>query len=254
MPNQISPRLLAAGLFFLGVPLSALAINFQQLTIEDGVYQSAGAQASDGESTLASASNFTLYALLKEGEPLADYFISAALWPRPDSEPTTAPDLGSIEINGNTILITEDMKWGTPTGLPTHDVFETYFAEISFAFDAANVIEEFNAADYTPTDPLVGDPSLDCDGKGSANVKCMYFQSFSVEVSNLNPNYSIHFDLYGNSKKAPFNHDAHSGPGRPGTTLPSGGIGSVPEPATLVLLGLGIAGIGYQRRKHAKAS
>ena len=188
MPNQIFPRLLAAGLLFLGAPLSALAISFQQLTIEDGVYQSAGAPAYDGESTVASASTFTVYALLKEGEPLADYFISAALWPRPDSEPTTAPNLGSIKINGNTILVTEDMRWGTPSGLSTHGVFETYFAEISFAFDAANVIEEFNAADYTPTDPLVGDPSLDCDGQGSANVKCMYLQSFSVDVSNLNPN------------------------------------------------------------------
>lgn len=218
---------------------SAYAIPTLQLDIQGGRYDTTD------ETIYATQNSFNLYALLNpDNASVTDkYYISAALSPK-----TGMPggDFGSFTFGGETVAvtgdITGDMSYGiSPLGLlsgkdlPKHDIFETYFTEFSFNFDPNNKTQEYNSQEFTGQGPM-----LDANGN-------MYFKSFLVDTSLLSAGYSIHFDLYnktatgGINQFAPFSHDASSKP--TGTT-------SVPEPATLLLLGVGLVGLAGVRKKY----
>lgn len=243
------------------VPLSdAFAIPTLQLDIGNGVYDT------NTETIIATGNTFTLYAYLSPDNfnGLSDtYYISAAVSPQVGP---TGSNLGSFVFNGNTVNVTSDMTYGNPPletyvtqlfeagDLAQHGVFPTFFSEFSFSFNSSNQINQYNTQDRA-----INSGSIDLTPVSTVG---MYYAAFSVDVSNLDPNYVIHFDLYneelvavyqGNknngtllgydvdvSQFAPFSHDAESAPAE------------VPEPATFLLFGAGLAGFATLKKRISR--
>ena len=240
-------RLLLMGAFLAGASTLASAIPVLQLGIAGGTYNSAT------ETIVSSGPNFSLYAFLlpNSSNTLTDtYYLSMAVTP----QISTPANLGSFTVNGSTVNVTSGMTYGTPPldaifpghdagDLATHSIFPTYFRELGFAFSSANKSGAFNTQDH---------PSW-----GPQSDTGMYYQRFDIDTSNLASGYEIHFDLYNTmlcingrgqcsgagdidiTQFAPFSHDAQSGP-----RVPT----SVPEPGTVLLLGLGLLGLGFARK------
>jgi hypothetical protein len=117
--------------------------------------------------------------------------------------------------------------------LGPHDVFPAWFAEIAFSFDS--LMDGFFECSTYNTQTDVQYVSA---GTGS------HCATFDVDMTGLNDGIDLHFDLYNTFMRngdtvrgvfAPFSHDA-------GT--------SVPEPGTLVLLGVGLLVMGLSRRRR----
>lgn len=247
-------RKIIGALFFLAaigcVPQEASAVPVQrrptlQLDIAGGGYDY-------GTETIVSSSDtFRLYALITpdSSNTLSDtYYISAALTPQVKS----GASLGSFVFNGTTVNATSNMYYGVPPfeanlafdsgDLSKHSIFPTYFKEFSFQFSSANRIASYNSQDRAQSGGAI---NTAYKSNGS-----MYYAMFDVDVSSLAPGYEVHFDLYNTAVKcggdvdktafAPFSHDAQSG-----TT-------TVPEPATLVLLGTGMTALYFSRKLRRK--
>lgn len=186
----------------LAASSSVFALPVLQLDVLGGTYV-----GGSEETTFANSSTFVVRALLKTGQPLTNYYLSAGILPGQMALPL--PDVGSFSIDG-TLYTTATLNYGDPPlnvpdiqpgDLAPHGVYPTYYVEVSFNFSGATV-GAYNTADGTTQ-------------AGSL----LYYHDFSVNVSGLRSGYSVHFDLYDEKVKqgnyvvddfAPFSHDAQS--------------------------------------------
>lgn len=258
---------LAAAFILVGSSRSH-AVPELQLDLAGGYYDYST------ETIVASDNVFTLFAYLTPESLINDvsgyYYISAAISPRTGPADT---NLGTFKFNNQTVRVTEDMTYGVPPleaictlypekcatqgfdsgDLSRHGIFPTFFSEFGFRFEEENLIGQYNTQDRAQSGGSIDLSSYD----GPLSMKKfngMYYAAFSVDISGLDTDYTLHFDLYNKTIKtklvldvdinefAPFSHDAESGHSTP----------PVPEPSTLILLGAGLAGISLFARKKRK--
>ena len=219
----------------LSATTTAFAVPKLQLDIDGGFYV-----GGSEESVMTTADSFSLYALaapkgkVSSSDILADtYYLSIAITPAH----TTATNLGSFTFNGLTINATDDMRFGTPLSLPSHGIYDAFYYEHAFKFDALNTVAEYNVEDNA------GGPQAGND---------LYSAMFNIDINNLSPDVELHFDLYnkktGKDKSyfAPFSHDAGTTCCDPTAPKPPG---TVPAPASLGLILLGLMGLNITRRR-----
>jgi hypothetical protein len=224
---------LASALLFT---TSARAVPTLQLDIIGGYYDAA---------TQTVFSNGPTFSLVAYGAPGSQtgaeilgqmFYISAAFVPRLDQNPSF--DAGSFNIDGTSITATAaNLSYGIPPGgddnLGRHGIYQTYYHEVSFSFDATDTVTSYNVQDNA------GGALFDEVGTD------MFFKSWEFNVTDLS-GYQLHFDLYNGDRSlfAPFSHDAESHGYNLATNT------EVPAPSGLAFLGFGLLSIGLARRKR----
>lgn len=223
----------------------AHALPKLQLTIDGGSYDPYT------ESTITYDRQFDLYALLdtQNADLDATYYISAAIVPLDGQPDLPVTSLGSFTFAGQTVDLAHDadIEFGTPEGLPTHGEFPAYYEEFAFHFDGARTAA-FNAETVTPAGTLTAGCSSDC----------VYFEMFSVDMTQLHPNFSVHFDLYTKTSDgevalfAPFSHDAEMRARFITVIGDDDDDHSIPEPQTPALLVIALAAMQWARMRRLR--
>lgn len=234
----------------------AQAFPLLQLDVAGGTYNN------ETESIEIEADSFNLYALFNGTSPAGPYYISASLAHVNEDgslsrvlQSTPAPELGEFSFAGVTVSAASGMNYGTPTLLPSHGVFPTYYSQFSFNFSnvpgpsivgppttigvAPTSFGKFNI--YNSQDE--GHEDLTHNPNGNAT-----YAQFHIDISNLDEDSALIFDFYTYSAqgkklkiiKAPFSHNAGGGGNE---QVPDGGH-------TLVLLGAAFA-VGELIRRRA---
>ncbi|HZT23374.1 MAG TPA: choice-of-anchor N protein [Verrucomicrobiae bacterium] len=210
------------------------AIPYLQLDASPGTYNNSS------QTTISSASDFTLYALLNGLTPQAGatYYILAAVEPAQ----STPANLGSFVFNGTTVHVTSDMTYGTPSGMPPHGVYPTYYSMFAFTWNLANTFDNY---DVSLVSGNHSGPTYDASGKS-------LYMAFDVDASGLSAGEALWFDVVEYYDKTnrngsvtlvennePFSHAAQSG-----NSVPDGGM-------TVMLLGAALAGLGLLKHRFA---
>lgn len=228
-------RLLTIVALILTVAPAAFSLPSIQLAIDGAEWDAAT------ETWITSASTFDLYVIGKAG--LNDVHVSMALGDfAPGDDPNTAGvsigGVGTVDpfVYGYAPASYFPSSWnGGNNDLPKHDIFPAWYTE----FNAGDFGAVGGLGNVNPDSAAAAGESLwlPTDGYIAGGNHIGEFRKFTISVSG---SAAVHFDAYTLNddgtidKFAPFSHDA-------GTT-------SVPEPATMLLVGLGLAGAGVYRK------
>ena len=208
-----------------------------QLYVDGGTYDAAT------ETWVTAASTFDLYVI--GNAVMSDVMVSMAL----DLDQSVDPN-GSVSVNvqGTKYGVTDYSSWtygyaplsndpsswdGGNDDLQTHGVYPAWFSQFNAGdFDLVGAI-----GDVQP--PSTWNPTMGYLPAGNPHLG--EFRKFTISLAGAG-GVGVHFDAFTLNpdgtidKFAPFSHDAEA----------------VPEPASMLLFGLGLAGVGVFRARRKK--